>query len=76
MQVDALLSETGVMPDKATAYDGTVSGLSEVLLGLPDMQVGATAVSPHSCWLRLVLSSKNECYDCRQPVSVFTSAVH
>lgn len=41
VQVDALLSETGVLPDEATAYEDTVSTLSEVLRNLPDMQVGA-----------------------------------
>ena len=45
VQVDALLSETGVLPDEATPYNDTVLTLSEVLLGLPYMQVGATPES-------------------------------
>ena len=46
VQVDALLSETGVLPDEATACKDTISALSEVLLSLPDMQVGPCAGSP------------------------------
>ena len=45
MQVDALLSETGVSPEEVTAYEETVSALTELLLKLPDMQVGLAAKS-------------------------------
>ncbi|KAL3158789.1 hypothetical protein ABBQ32_011516 [Trebouxia sp. C0010 RCD-2024] len=39
LQVDALLSETGLTPEEVTAYEETLSKLSEVLLQLPDTQV-------------------------------------
>ena len=41
MQVDALLSETDLTQEEVTAYEETVSTLSELLLQLPDMQVSS-----------------------------------
>ena len=44
--MDALLSETCLLPEEVTVCEDTVSTLSEVLLNLPAMQVNLAADLP------------------------------